>query len=475
MKLSFRKKKPQAEMRIFPAEMSEDQGLEKVMMPNWMMSPVIGTARLMRNGEVFNAREMRLLGQSPSAWQCKKMIADAVVSCDWEILPNDLKKPNREKMQEIKDFIRRGAREGVKSTEPYNVYIFSTMMDILDFDAGTIVKVFGAQLPNRLVKLHSRDGSTIYHQTDPYGNIIRYWQYDYTAIMSKPIPLEPREIAYMKVNSRSDSTYGESPQEQIKLIIQGLQKGIQTHELIYRKGGIPSGILALEGMNQGDFDAFKIWWQQNMKNKVYQRAMLNVPTKWVPLVTSFRDLEFLETQHWFTELVYRQFKVPHRGIGAATREAKGVPEEDRRMFMKETVLPYLKLIEDTMNNEIIPYLYENGTVPDCHFHYTLIDLLEETTEVELWQKKWDSGAATINEYRLKKGLDKLAWGEFNPMMMKQIQQVSQSWWYGAFSGEMFEKLTGIEGSSKLPQQIQPQAALPPPAEKKKKPTEEGGK
>jgi len=426
---------------------SYDDAEEKVVMPTWMFNPPYGLGRLMRNGEVFNAREMRLLGGSTTVWQCKKKIADAVIAAKWDILPTNPQKRNEEKIREIRQFLQLAARPNVQNYETFNSIIFSTVMDLLDLDAGVIVKVFSKTLKNRLVRIHSRDGSTIIKQTDPYGILKQYWQYDY-ASMIEPIALMPKEIAYLLLNPRSDSVYGESPVETIVMVVKGLVKGIQTHEMMYRKGGIPSGILALEGMNQQDFTAFKAWWETNIKNKVYQRTMINVPTKWVPLITSFRDLQFLETQQWFTEIVYRTFKVPHRGIGAATREAKGIPEEETRSFYKETIIPILTTLEQVLNQQIIPHFYDSGQEPDCYFHYTLIDLLEETSKMELWQKKWDYGAATVNEYRLSESLEKLPWGDLNPQAMKNLQNIAQSWWYGAFDSDAFKNITGIPVPSK---------------------------
>jgi len=423
--------------RQFPAEMEDIPDL-KVLMPQWMVRPPYGLVREMRNGEIFNAKEIRLLGHSTYVWQCKKRIADAVVSCPWQILPNDPDRPNKQMIKKIDSFLRYHPNE---NNETFNTIIFSVMMDILDLDAGIIVKVFGKYAKNKLLQIYSRDGSTILKEVDKYGRLVKYWQYDYRTI--EPVEIPSREIVYLSRNPRSDSPYGESPLETIMLIVRNLVKGVEMQELIHRKGGIPSGIIALEGMGKEDFDAFKAWWQDKMKNKVYQRAMVNVPAKWLPLITSFRDLEFLDTQKWFAELVYRTFGVPPEGLGVRTREAKGAPQEVYRKFMKETVLPYLQLTEQAINQQIIPHFYPEGKQPDVHFRYTIIDHMQELEEMELWDKRWSWGSHTINEYRVQKQLKPLSWGDLNPLAIKNLQNISQSWWYGAFTSEAFTMITGI--------------------------------
>jgi HK97 family phage portal protein len=437
---SFLQRKPKQKEERYATYGGENEEPDmKVVMPQWMYNPAHGTVRIMRNGEVFNSVECRLLGMSVVVWQCKKRIADAVVNCPWKILPADPEHPNKEKIAEVENFFRNPNT----NNETFNNIIFSTIMDLLDLDAGAIVKVYGKYAKNKLLQIYSRDGSTFIKEADKYGRISRYWQFSYAGEINA-IPLETRELIYLSENPRSDSMYGESPLETLRLIIRNLVKGIETQELVYRKGGIPSGIMGLEGLNATEFNSFKEWWDKEQKNKKYQRAMINVPVKWVPLVSSFKDLEFLDSQKWFAELVYRTFKVPHVGMGTAMREAKGSMNEEDLKFMRETIRPKLVLVEQAINQQLIPDFYPKETAPDCYFHYDVIDTLQEQGELELWEKKWGWGAATVNQYRLSKSLPPLKWGDANPMMLKEIQQVCQSWFYGAFDTATLSKILGIE-------------------------------
>lgn len=482
MKLpSLRHRKPQSQTRYMMMN-TGDIPDEKAIMPQWMISPPQGMLRLMRNLEVFNAQEMRLLGRSPTAWQCKKIIADAVAEANWSIYPIDPQKPNKTKIREITEFLKYGGRQGLPSLQPYRQLIFSTVMDVLDLDAGVMVNVFGKRLPDRLVKINSRDGSTFFKETDEFGNIVQYWQYDYRGTY-KPIALKPREVAYVMMNPRSDSVYGESPMESIELVLKSLAKGISTNELVFRKGGIPSGILATIGMTEDEHDKFKNWWEAKVKNKLYQRAMVNIkPTdgsasvNWIPLITSFRDLQFLENQHWFSELVYRTFKVPVGGLGAAAKAVKGELTEETRKFMHDTVKPYLTAFEEVINQQIISHMYGINEKVDCFFHYPIVDLLQEKEELEVWQMKWEVGAATINEYRKQKAQEPLLWGEFNPLAMKQILSFGQTWWYNAIDDDGFHKCTGIP-KPKATQilkkmRLQQQQASPAPTTTSQKPQQQ---
>jgi len=433
-----KREKETKEERFIEPVMDETPDI-KVRMPQWMYRPHYGVARTTKIGEIFNANEMRLLGSSPSAWQCKKRIADAVISCPWRIFPVDPDHPNKKKIKEIDSFLRYHPNE---NRESFNNIIFSTVMDILDLDAGVIIKVFGKYAKNKLLQIYSRDGALIYKEIDAYGRVQQYYQYDWSGM--EAIPLQTKEVAYIMMNTRSDSPYGEPPLQSIKLVIRGLVKGVETHELIQRKGGIPSGLLSLEGMNKEDFDSFKAWWKDKISNKVYQRVIVNVPAKWTPLITSFKDLEFLENQKWFTELVYRTFKVPHYGLGISSRTVKGALQEERSSFMKETIKPYLETIEQVMNQQILPWLYPKGVAPDCYFHYTIIDHMEEAEKLELWIKRLEWGMHDVNEYRKETGLLPLAWGNINPMFLKDPLSFSQARWYGVFDNKAYEKLTGLE-------------------------------
>ena len=450
-----KEEKPQE--RFISADMSETPDI-KVRMPQWMYRPQYGVARTTKIGEIFNANEMRLLGSSPSAWQCKKRISDAIVNCPWRIFPVDPEHPNKQKMKQIDTFLRYHPNE---NQESFNNIIFSTVMDILDLDAGVIIKVFGKYTKNKLLQLYSRDGALIYKEIDAYGRVQQYYQYDWSGM--EAIKLQTKEVAYIMMNTRSDSPYGESPLQSIRLVIRGLVKGVETHELIQRKGGIPSGMLSLEAMNKDDFDNFKSWWQEKISTKVYQRAMVNVPAKWTPLITSFKDLEFLENQKWFTELVYRTFKVPHYGLGIASRTVKGALQEERATFMKETIKPCLETLEQVMNQQIFPWLYPKGTTPDCYFHYTIIDHMEEAEKLELWIKRFEWGMHTVNEYRKEGALSPLAWGKYNPMFLKAPLSFSQSRWYGVFDNKAYESITGMKTGVEHIARI-PAAKVPPEQE-----------
>lgn len=463
-------KTEEAEWQNF--DMTGDTPEYHVVMPQWAYHPTQGFVRQMRSGEIFNPNEMRLLGSSPSAWACKKQIGDSVIGAPWHILPVDPDHPNKEMMKEITYFLQKGRRSTAKSlqyvSEPFNHVIFATVMDILDLDAGVIIKVFGRMAKNRLLQIQSRDGATILKQCDIYGILEKFWQYDIRSTNLDPVPLDPREVVYTMLNPKSNSPYGESPLETIRMVIKSLVKGVAAKELIHRKGGIPSGIMSLKDMNKVDFDAFKKWWAQKQRSKVYKTAMVNVDMKWVPLITSFRDLEFLETQRWFTELVYRTFKVPHYGLGTGKGEVKGALEEQRKAYIKETIYPILMKLEQQINTFIIPHFYKEGEEPDCNFHYPILDVIDEAQAFELWSKKFEWGAATINQYLKQQGKDPLPWGDFNPSIIKNIMPTAQSWFYGAIDTASLNKISGLSVPkiAELLREKTPVAKVPPttPAE-----------
>ena len=197
-------------------------------------------------------------------------------------------------------------------------------------------------------------------------------------------------------------------------------------------------------MNNQDFDSFKAYWANTQKNKLYKQAMINTKTTWVPFITSFRDLEFLDSQKWFTELVYRTFNVPHGGIGTGAKDTKGSVMEEDTKFMRETVRPKLLLIEEAINQQLIPEFFGTNEKPTVYFHFDIIDKLAELGELETWQKKFEWGTATVNEYRKSKALPELSWGNMNPSMSKAIQQVCQSWFYGAFGTKELSDILGIK-------------------------------
>jgi len=437
----------------FPTEETAQASVVKGLIPSYVANPMYGQLRITREGTIFNPIETRKLATCSVVRSCVKRLQSDVMSTPFRI----------EGGQE--DKFRQFLKQPNSNEEPFMSVIGQIVQDVLELDAGVMEKAFGRGAQSNIMKeIYARDGATFFKEIDKHGRLgvwrdtvyretadgisvtypeveykvsprrkrgrtkVAYWQYTYV----EPIPFEAKEIIYITQHPRTDSPYGQSNVYAVHLEVANLMQGVMSRELILRKSRIPHGILGFEGMTGTEWERFKEYVDKDVMGREHKVVIVGRKPFWIPFSFTDRDMQFLETQQWFTNLVINVFGLTRVVLGLET-ELKGEAQTQRQLYTQKGLWPLLMLMEHHINTGIAQQF-------DSNFHFDLYDPIAEMQRLEMDETTLKTGLQTVNELRMRDGRDSLPWGELNTAALANL---AQSYFYGAIDATQFQLMAGI--------------------------------
>jgi SPP1 gp7 family putative phage head morphogenesis protein len=324
-------------------------------------------------------------------------------------------------IDEVKSFFKHPNKNGETFTE----IMRAGTKDVLELDAGVIVKVFsvdsydfeqlepksGAPLlkpfgQRKMLEIYARDGASFLKETDKFGFSKGYWQYSYQ-IPAHPMWFNREEICYMMRNQRSMSAYGYAPTQAIMDIIKSLHYSTLYNKKYFEETSIPDGIIGMEGASETDIANFTNSWNQEFKGMPHKLAVLNNKVTWQPLNVSQKELEFLETQTWYYKLVISMFGLTPTELGLTDDVNRATSTTQAELARRKGIRPLLRIIEEYINSDIIPEFGYDG----IEFSFIYDDPQEKMARLENWGRELDMGLKTVNEIRVEMGLEPVSWGD----------------------------------------------------------------
>jgi HK97 family phage portal protein len=450
MKFPFFKSKKEKKanpITVLPYNEIQRRSISKVLLPHFMFHPPFGVPR---NKDVF---ELRRLGKTLQAEMSKQTIIDEVASVEWDIKPNDEEDKEDEviksEIEEVKNFLINPNT----NYESFEYLIRKMMGDLLDFDSGIWVKEFDDN--KRMTEIVVADGSTFLKNPDIHGRYTyrdeiitdsialtinpelskynnmttgisipeakeraAYFQFGFTQV-SRPIPFGKREVVWFEKNPRTDQIYGRSPLESIKDILQAMLFTQEDYLDVFLRNNLPRGFISGVGADEDEFKGFMERLRERMTMKsnyggyerrnTYQIPAISGDAKFNKLEFTDDDLKFLEKQKWYSKLVWAQFGVTPTELGFTDDSNRSTDTNQSKVFNRKAVLPYLRLIEEIINNQIISEWDFSGKIK---FEFNKFDVDEEKRKWELYKLQTkDSGLKTPNEIRKSEGLSEVEGGE----------------------------------------------------------------
>lgn len=451
----------------------EPEGLYKAV-ENVMATSMYGVIRRCRDGTFFSPNEVRRLAGTSPVRTCVLKLAKDVKKTPW-----NLKGDSKGNIAKVKAFLD-------KQSMP--MLLFTFVQDLLEIDAGVIIKIPSARLKNKLVAISAKDGATFTKELDKYNRLGRvfenisfeindqmvshpnfkvgYWQYNLRGGTS-PIPFGPEEVVYTMMYPRSQSPYGESPVENIKVFLNTLVRSMTSRLTFYREGMMQSGIMGFEGMDVKEWKRWKEYYDTNIKGQPFKIVQVGTKPFWIPFSASAKDMQFLEEQQWFHQLTYRMFGMPPAVVGALEEVPKATMKEQRENYLRDCLYPVLKTVETAFNVGIIPAILfgmqPTDNIPDVEFQFDLTNEIEQERLLEVHEKELKLGLTTVNRILKARGQDDVAWGEMNVAALPYIQNIAQGYFQGAYSLETVCNILGVP-VPKIEDLIGPSLAAKPPIE-----------
>ena len=366
-------------------------------------------------------------------------LIDEISSLDWDIVPKE--NYDYHEVEEAIIKTKRFMQFPNKNRESWNNVLRSVLKDLLEIDAGVLVKVFdissydfdhlepksGAPLlkdrgERTMVEIYARDGSSFLKETDKFGFIKGFWQYSYQ-IPAHPMWFNRDEICYIMEHSRSMSTYGFARTQAVLDLVKSLHYSTLYNKRYFEEIPIPDGLISLKNTNEAEMKNFRDYWNLEFKNQPHKLAVVNKEVDWKPFNVSQRELEFLETQNWYFKLIISMFGLTPAELGLTDDLNRATSATQSELVKRKGIRPLLKLLENFINEEIISEL----TMEGIEFQFVFDDPGEKATRLANWKVELEMGVKTINDIRNEMGLEPVEWGNV-PMMpnFRVEQQLPQS-------------------------------------------------
>jgi hypothetical protein len=428
-------------------ELRHQGGLHKAHIPEFLYKPPFGYPRKL------DLPLVRQLARSPYVFSVKKTIVDAVSTCDYEVgyredwLEENDPTPELDKIKaDIKSFFHNP--NGNK--ESFNHIRRVLVSDILDVDAGVLVKVFNRK--GEFQQVFARDGGSFLKNPDPYGYLgdrddyispdvipmswltspdqqnrdvsiqryagvvkdrAAYFQYaSNTAAL--PIPFGKREVVYMMQNPQSRSVYGVSPIEILADVIVSLVYGALYNLDFYLNNNMPEGVLTVLGSDQKQLQAFGEQLRSTVKepNKLtgflrrvgFRIPITNKEVSFVPFQLDPKTMQVVEQQQWFVKLVWACFGATADGMGYTEDSNRSTGVVQSAQQKAKAVKPILELLKYHLDTEIIsewgPEAFEA-----LEFRFDEYDLEAAIKQAELQEAQIRMGIKTAEMVAEEEGID----------------------------------------------------------------------
>ena len=356
---------------------------------NWLLNTYGGTQT--RAGERVNGTTAL---QSSTVFACVSLISETLATLPWNV----------KKEYEV---LEHTAIQRIISKRP------NVTMQAIDFRRAIINSFLlygnGYALPvrrgNQLSSLEFIESDSVSINKLPNGEI-RY------TVAQEGLPnltLRPEQIIHIKAFTLDGYT-GVSPIDYAKETI-GTDLAATNHLAnYYGSGATPKGYIKLLGTIRdperlksigSDFD------QNYGSQNSGKTAVLPEGGEYVPVSSSMRDAQFIDSQKWTTEEICRIFKVPPHKVGRIEGISQNMSIESQNAnFVSDCIRPWAELLEMEFTDKLI------GS-KDQFIEIDFKKLLRGDTNTQVTKdvSYWNIGVLNKNEIRESMGMPPVEGGD----------------------------------------------------------------
>ncbi|HUV74799.1 MAG TPA: phage portal protein [Anaerolineae bacterium] len=289
--------------------------------------------------------------------------------------------------------------------------------------AGRVVGLWPMR-PDRvgIVALESKPGERIKRRIESYT-----WRY-----MADLITLPARNVIQFKHQHPRDDLFGWPPLGSAAR--QGDTDNRATNYVasFFDNAAVPKGLLSVKGrIDDAEEKRLKkrIHAQFTGQGGWHDTLILGEGSTWTELAETFKDMDFPNLRKMTESRICMVFQVPPILIGAfvglehATYSNYG---EARESFWKETLMPFYRKLQDTLNRGLAP---EFGPDVRMRFDFSTVMALQEDKN-QIWTRAREAATAgfiTVNDFREQVGLPRVQDGDvfLRPMMISEIPALEE--------------------------------------------------
>ena len=238
-------------------------------------------------------------------------------------------------------------------------------------------------------------------------------EYRYDIGQSKVIPLPKEFVLHFKNFNPTDDYYGLSPISAGRLAIDTQNLGDTYNRNFFFNSAEPKGgIVVQESLTDDQRKRVIAAWNAAHRGvtNAHKPMIEEGGLKWEQRGLSQKDMEFINSKKMTREDILGVFGVPPAMVGVFEYASYANAREQTQIFWRDTLIPKLRKIENTINSFLVS-IFD----PNLYVEFDLSGIKElrddELIKAQVYEILTRSGVMTINEVREDLGEDKVGWGD----------------------------------------------------------------
>jgi HK97 family phage portal protein len=178
------------------------------------------------------------------------------------------------------------------------------------------------------------------------------------------VPLDPDEVIFFSYADPNNPYNGISPAHAAAVPLESDKYAATWNRNFFYNNAEPAGIVSFpEGVDEDDFEAWKEKWRDeygglgNAKKTAFIRGG---QVTYTAIQISQKDMDFYNLRLSNRDEILAIYGVPKSILGIVEDVNRANAEASEYTYMKHTISPRLKRIQDTLNNEFIQLFGEEG-------------------------------------------------------------------------------------------------------------------
>lgn len=259
---------------------------------------------------------------------------------------------------------------------------------------------------------------------------MRYLSY----IPSVSVPFSRDQLVWTEENPSTAAPYGFGRVQKVQRIVEVLANQDISNLKYFPQNEIPEGLMNIAELNQSELERFRAYWDKEVKGRPHKLPITTAKgVQYIPFRASPRELEFLESQRWYHQLVWMTFGVTQNEVGDLADVNRNTAEQQSITVWRKTTLPLLGLLAKEINRKILPFIAEFWDVDgEVEFRW----LSENPVAVEAERRRQSDdlriGAKTINQVNVERGDPEVPWGGLPLDVYQSLARTQPEWFVGEF-------------------------------------------
>ena len=285
---------------------------------------------------------------------------------------------------------------------------------LLTGNAFWLVITAGGKEGGRPIGLQVLNPDWLQVDTTRAGVTVQTWRLSVPGFQTRVVSGE--DVVHFRLMSPFGGAWGYSPVRAFALSYDSdLYARAYSADLLKNQAR-PDGILSSDQtLTPDQADLLKTRWKQNVTRG--DIAVLGAGTRYQPIASTLKDLEFLNLAQLNREAILGIYRVPASKLGLDTSRSQAYAAENNKTYEENAVKPHVVRFDDRVNASLAPRVGMERLQHDNPVQENRKEKLEET------ERLWKVGLLTANEARAYTGWEVLEGAEGNMRLIPASYRV----------------------------------------------------